>query len=131
MNSISAFIFKASLSSRLESLFQDRLFSSLVSLISIAMMVSVSPAVKDIAVAMGRGEKRGTQTDFSAFLEFNFFMYFIPTKNVVLWKHNYGLFIIVLWTLIFYKLFGLSSPILLTLCFHTFLCILYETPLQR
>ena len=33
----------------------------MVSLISIAMMVSVSPAVKDIAVSMGRGEKRGVQ----------------------------------------------------------------------
>lgn len=38
---------------------QDRVFAALVSLISMAMLVSVSPVVKEIAVAMGRGEKRG------------------------------------------------------------------------
>lgn len=45
---------------------KDRIFSSLVSLICLTMMVSVSPAVKEIALAMGRGERR----DLSVLQEF-------------------------------------------------------------
>ena len=41
---------------------QDRVFAALVSLIAMAMLVSVSPVVKEIAVAMGRGEKRGNSS---------------------------------------------------------------------
>ncbi|XP_065065814.1 integrator complex subunit 1-like [Rhopilema esculentum] len=62
---------------------KDRIFSSLVSLICMAMLVSVSPAVKEIAVAMGRGEKR----DLSVLQEFQTQISLIQ-RDAVWWFHT-------------------------------------------
>eukprot|EP00794_Sanderia_malayensis_P009153 gene9152-10125_t len=69
--------------SELEQNTKDRVFSSLVSLIAMSMLTSVSPAVREIAVAMGRGEKR----DLSVLQEFQTQISLIQ-RDAVWWFHT-------------------------------------------